>query len=105
MMSNVEENQFLYEPLQYTTKKPVRLRDLPFRNFRTPIASIRIGMKRSGKGVSMDKEVFKYWEKYFTCIWLHSAGGFENLYTIVNKNCRSKFNTLKEIIDVCTLVR
>lgn len=90
----------LNEPLQFTTTKAVHLRDTPFRNLNTPMASVRIGMKRSGKGVSMDKEVAIAYENYLTCIWLHSAGGFENLYTIVNKDCRTKYTNIKSILKL-----
>lgn len=90
----------LYEPLLFTPAKPIKQSTLPFRDFNTPRARIAIGIKRSGKGVTMDIDVYKYWSAYFTCVLLHAAGGFENLYSIVNKNCQLKFETIKKILGV-----
>ena len=90
----------LYEPLLTTPAKPIKMSSLPFRDFNTPRARLAIGVKRSGKGVTMDIDVYKYYNAYFTCVYLHSAGGFENLYTIVNKNCKTKFDTVKKILRI-----
>lgn len=91
---------FIHEPLIYTSAKPVKLANTPWRDLNTPKAYLRLGMKRSGKGVTMDKDIYIFWKYYITCFLLHSAGGGENLYSIVNKNCKEKYDTIKSIIKL-----
>ena len=88
------------EPLSFTPSIPVKLSKSPWRDLNTPKAYITIGEKRSGKGVTLDKNLFHCWMAWMTCLYINSAGGFENLYPIVNKNCKTKWDTVTKILTV-----
>src|SRR3990167_923551 len=91
-------NNYFHEPLLYTTKKPKDLNTEPWRDLNTPNARIIVGDKRSGKDVVTDKEKKINWDNYITNIQLHDGGGHEGLYTIVNKNCRRKWEIVDKVL-------
>ena len=90
---------YSHEPLLFTTKKPKDLNTQPWRDLNTPNARIIVGDKRSGKDVVADKEKKINWDNHITNIQLHDGGGHEGLYTIVNKNCKRKWEIIAQILQ------
>src|SRR3990167_5321625 len=90
------------EPLQFTSTKPKDHTNRPFIDLNTPYAQLTVGEKRSGKGVVNDKILKVLFNAFFTCVSLHSAGGYENLYPIINKNCRQKYDNVAKILKLFT---
>lgn len=79
------------EPLYSTPSTPQKLVNQPWFDVNTPKTIAIVGQKRAGKGVAMDWMIERAFRSGMTIIHLFSAGGFENLYYAVNKNCRQRW--------------
>src|SRR3990167_5576709 len=54
------------------------------------MSTIIMGEKRSGKGKMMDRIIDLLYQDGFFIFWMFSALGFENLFTIINKDCKKR---------------
>ena len=79
------------EKLYSTSATPQKLVHLPWFDINTPKTMCVVGQKRSGKGVAMDWMIEKMYRNGITIIHLFSAGGFENLYYAITKNCKKRW--------------
>ena len=73
--------------------------DEPWLSFEEPTVVLCQGMRGSGKGVVVDSIVEKLYNQGFNIWHLWGARSLENLYYVVNKNCKEKYAKLKTIID------
>jgi len=81
------------ELLLWSPKTPKRVTEQPWFNPNIPATIWLFGEKRSGKGVAVDKLVRFFRIAGFGLVYhLYSAPGFENLYYVINKNCRAKWS-------------
>ena len=79
------------EPLLSTPKKPEKLAKQAWFAVNTPTTYWVVGQKRSGKGVAIDQFITRWLRAGLFLFYMHSAGGFENLYLCVNKNCKARW--------------
>ena len=73
--------------------------DHPWLDFEEPQVNLLQGMRGSGKGVAVDNIVEKLYNEGFNIWHIWGARSYENLYYIVNKNCREKYYNLKIIVN------
>lgn len=67
-------------------------------DFEEPTIAPVMGMRGSGKGGIMDYMAQKYFDEYFTVLHIWSARSAENLYWVVNKNCKLHFGKIKQLL-------
>jgi len=71
----------------------------PWLNFEEPTVVLCQGMRGSGKGVVVDTIVERLYSQGFNIWHLWGARSLENLYYVVNKNCKERYAKLKIIVD------
>ncbi|MCV0393626.1 MAG: hypothetical protein K5790_10130, partial [Nitrosopumilus sp.] len=94
------DEQFLREPLLTTPYDPPNFKKKPWRDLNTPTAFVFVGDKRSGKDVAMDNELEITLNEHFTNVYLFDGGGHEKLYTVINKNCKGKWDIIDSILQI-----
>ncbi len=84
---------------QFTTKEVGNFADKPWLDLDDPQVILVQGMRGAGKGVTIDNIVQRMYDEGFNIWHLWGARSLENLYYIVNKNCKEKYHNLKVIVD------
>ena len=73
-----------------------RLADQPWLDFEEPQVILVQGMRGSGKSVTSEYLGEKFYNKGFNVWHLWAARSFENLYWVINKNCKKNYQDYKE---------
>jgi len=84
---------------QFKSRTPGKLNSKDWLDFDEPQIHLFQGMRGSGKGGMVDSTAEKLYRQGILILHLWGARSFENLYWVINKNCRSKYAKMKIIID------
>ena len=95
-MSNLSSVDFVP---QFKPRIPGKLNSKDWLDFEEPQIHLFQGMRGSGKGGMVDSTAEKLYRQGILILHLWGARSFENLYWVINKNCRSKYAKMKIIID------
>ena len=96
-MSKSFYSEYTNEPLVSSPQLPQKLSATPWFDVNIPFSMMILGMTRAGKGVMMDWAIQQMYDAGIQIIHLFSALGFENLFYIVNKNCRDRWKVELDI--------
>ncbi len=88
---SLNDLEFKDEPITNSSRVPLKLKDREWLDLNIPFGCLVNGQPRSGKTKLLDwfDEIF-YKNGIFT-IWLYSALGFENLFSVINKHCKERW--------------
>ena len=84
------------EEIETSPEMPEKLSKRKWFDVNTVFTLLVTGQARSGKGVFIDWIVDTFYRAGFTVIWLFSALGYENLFCVINKDCRARWNQFKQ---------
>ena len=84
------------EEIETSPEMPEKLSKRKWFDVNTVFTMLVTGQARSGKGVFIDWIVDTFYRAGFTVIWLFSALGYENLFCIINKDCKARWNQFKQ---------
>lgn len=84
-----------FEP-HFIDKHSKRLAGLPWLDFEDPEIILIQGMRNSGKSVTTEYIAEKFYDKGFNVWHLWGARSFENLYWVINKNCKQNYQNYKK---------
>ena len=80
-------------------RKPKRLSKDEWLDKKEPQIILFQGMRGSGKGVSVESKAEELYNEGFNIWHLWSARSFENLFWMINMNCKEKFSKMKTIAE------
>ena len=86
-----------FDEVPFSSKIPVKLSKRPPVNWTIPFSLLVNGQARSGKGVALDQLIGDSYFNGILTILLFSALGFENLFAVINKHCKSRWKKQVEL--------